>query len=189
MARYARIQDGALFEVSPDVEQSLEEWRALFHPSNVWVSHDGAARQGDLYDQQSGTFSSPPPPPIEEVRAAARRAIDDAAGAARDRFITTAPGQESVYQLKREAARDYQEAGYTGDVPSIIQAEANAQGMTPTQATDFILATAAQWIAIAVQIEQNRIAGKVAVQAAQSVSAVETIRDDALAALEAIKPG
>lgn len=189
MSRYARIQDGRLFEISPDVEDTLEEWRARFHPSNLWVDYDDSAAEGDIYDEQEGTFAPPPPPPIEDVRAAALRTIDEAAGAARARFITAEPGQESVYQLKREAAQAFKAAGYTGDVPAFIQAEATAQGMTAQEATDFILDTAAAWIAVAVQIEQLRQAGKVGTRAAQSVQAIETIRDDTLAALDLIRPG
>jgi len=127
---------------------------------------------------------------IRMVRARVRALdrIDDAAGEARARFITTAPGQESVYQLKREHALAYAAAGYTGDVPAMVAAEAAAQGITEEAAADFILATAEQWIAVAAQVEQLRQAGKTAVRAAGTAAEIETIVSDTLDGLNAIRP-
>ncbi len=188
MGRYARIESGKLREISPDTDETLDQWRARFHPSNLWVPYIDGANEGDTYNEGDGTFAPPPPPPIENVRVDALREIDFAAGQARARFITSEPGQESVYQLKREAAHVYRDAGYSGEVPAIIQSEANAQGLTPRAATDFIIATAEAWIAVAVQIEEIRQTGKVAVRAATESETIERLRGDALAALEVIRP-
>jgi hypothetical protein len=125
---------------------------------------------------------------VRKVQALALAAIDHAAGEARNRFITDAPGQEGVYAIKREAAEKFKAANYLGPVPVIIQAEATAQEMTATQATDYVLATAEVWITIAAQIEQLRLTGKNAVRAGTTSQAVDAILADTLSALEAIRP-
>lgn len=125
----------------------------------------------------------PPAPPLDQVRAAALAAIDAAAGAARARYITIAPGQEATYLIKAQQARDYRAAGYTGPVPALVQAEADATGETPAAACDSILAEEAVWVAKAALIESARRRGKVAVGAAADAAAVEAARDAALAEL------
>lgn len=128
----------------------------------------------------------PPAPLLADVLAASLAAIDTAAGAARSRYITTVPGQEATYLIKAQQARDYQAAGHTGTVPSLVQAEADATGETPQLACGRILAEEAAWIAKAAQIETARRRGKIAAQAAADVPAVEAARDVAIAELAAL---
>ena len=180
------VADGRMSRTVQRGDEQIEH--TVFPPSTRWYPAPGGANEGDTYDPDTGEVTPPPPPPVEEVRPAALSAIDLAAGRARARFITTAPGQESVYQLKREHALNYAAAGYTGDVPAMVAAEAVAQGITEQAAADFILATAEQWIAVAAQIEQLRQAGKTAVRAAGTVAEIETIVSDTLDGLNAIRP-
>lgn len=140
-------------------------------------------------------LADPPAPTLAEATAVARVAIDAEAGAARARYITVAPGQETTYMLKEAQSRAYKAAGYpsatVGDYP-MVDAEAQAlHGAAPTaaqiqSATDGIIAQADAWIAKAAQIERARIAGKRAVAAAVDVAGVESARAAAVAELGAL---
>lgn len=129
-----------------------------------------------------------PPPPLTQIKAAAASAIDSAAGAARARYITIAPGQEATYQIKAEQAAAYKSAGYPADASpwALIDLEAQATGSTPRNTADLVLATRDAWVQIAAQIEAARIGGKQAVAQAADGAAVDAARDVTLATLEAI---
>lgn len=128
-------------------------------------------------------LQDPPPPPLDQVRAAAAAAIDAAAGLARSRYITVAPGQEGTYLLKAQQAAAFKAAGYTGPVPGLVQAEVDATGATAQQAADDILAQEAAWTAKAAQIESARRRGKVAVSNAADAAGIEAARASAVAEL------
>lgn len=100
--------------------------------------------------------------PLPQCIADAHKKIDSAAGDARARYITVAPGQDAVYSLKKEQAEVYKAAGYPADTTDyqLIQAEADASGTTTTIACDFILSKAAQWVQLAANIEQIRQSAK-----------------------------
>lgn len=126
----------------------------------------------------------PPPPSLDEAVQAAYSVIDAAAGAARARYITIAPGQEATYLLKSAQARAFKEAGYAGVAPGLVQAEIDATGATAQQAADAILMQQAAWEIKAAQIESARRRGKVTVGKAAEVAAVTVARDAALLELE-----
>lgn len=123
----------------------------------------------------------------------AKAAVNDAAGKARLRYITSAPGQEVTYKLKLEQAQACQAAGYPADdgtiyapggAYSLVGAEMLANGWTdPQQAADFIIATAQAWEIKAAQIETERRKGLVAIDAAADGPAALAARDAAVAAL------
>lgn len=131
---------------------------------------------------------------LPQCRELAKDLIDGAAGEARRRHITSVPGQAETYAEKGEEAADYVAAGYpapTGSPPEyvgypFIQAEVEATGKTSTQAADDILAQKSAWITIGAAIEKERIGGKTNVDAASDVASIESIRDAAVAALDAI---
>lgn len=123
---------------------------------------------------------------LAAARVAALAAIDGAAEAARLRNITPGGGQAMTYLRKEAQARAYVTAGYTGSVPALVQAKANAAGITVQHAADLIIATADAWEALAAQIEEAREGGKAAVGAAADVAAVVAARDATLAALAAL---
>ena len=110
--------------------------------------------------------------------------IDEAAGKARARYITVAPGQEGTYILKAQHAEQYKAANYTGIVPLMVESEATATGLTPKEATDAILMQYTAWIVKAAEIEGCRRKWKVACQAIDAVP--DTIITQALAELSQI---
>lgn len=95
--------------------------------------------------------------------------IDQAAGQARMRYITSVPGQSETYQRKEQQAREWRAAGYAGDAPVFVAAEAAALEQDPVEVADYILATADQWGAVkGPQIEAARRKWKVAIERAGS---------------------
>lgn len=125
--------------------------------------------------------------PLEEAIAVALDEIDRAAGAARCRYITDVAGQQGVYLRKYDQAKAFKSAGYLGDVPPYIAAEAVAIDGTAQQAADGILDTATLWDdQVSPAIERARIAGKRSVSAATTTAEVRTSAQAALDELDAI---
>ncbi len=127
-------------------------------------------------------------PTLEEARAAGKVEIDDAAGAARGRYITVAPGQEMTYLEKSEQAADYVTAGYPADTSNypFIQAEMNATGLSKEDAADGILAQKSAWISVGVLIEEHRLGGKANIDAATDLAGVDSAVSAAVALLDAV---
>lgn len=128
--------------------------------------------------------------PLEQVQAQALAQIDQAAGAARLRYITEVPGQQAVYLSKEAQARQFKAAGYPADaVPPYVAAEVQAmgEGVTPQQAADAILAVAERWqVVLSPRIELERLKGKRAVQAATTAAAALGAAQAAIEALATI---
>ncbi|MEQ1686521.1 MAG: hypothetical protein ABL916_22960 [Burkholderiaceae bacterium] len=122
-------------------------------------------------------------PSLTEAIDAALVAIDAAAGAARLRYITDVPGQAATYVLKLAQAKAYLDGG---PVQPFVQGEAEAMGVTATQAAQFIVATAAGWEQLAPLIEGARRAGKLAASGAQNLAGVAEAQAEAVGALSAI---
>lgn len=114
--------------------------------------------------------------------------IDAKAGWVRSFYLTIAPGQESTYYLKAEQAKEYTARLYIGDVPVMVQAEADATGVTPQQAAQSLMSILATWASIAANIEYVRIKAKLDIVNAASDEAAETIFRAALESLIAIAP-
>lgn len=123
-------------------------------------------------------------PSMVEAIEAALVAIDAAAGAARLRYITDVPGQAATYTLKLAQAKAFLENDKTSQ--PFVQAEAEAMRATPTEAAQFIVATASGWAQLAPVIEKTRRAGKLAASGAQNLKGVAEAADAALVALNAI---
>ena len=139
-----------------------------------------------------------------DVKKLAKEAIDEAAEAARLRYITYGSGQAMAYQEKGDEAADFIAAGYPVGSPSgspigsvigspvslpgypFIEAEVKATGKTPRQAADDIVAQKAAWVAVGATIEQSRLGGKKKVDEALDAADVNNERDDAIAELNAI---
>ena len=109
-----------------------------------WLSSDDVAVQAiiDAYD------------PLPAARSDAIERVKGAAAAARERYVT--PGKDLVYEQKRAQAAAYQAAGYPADTAAypMIQAEADATGVTAADAAVHILTVADSWMALAAQIER-----------------------------------
>lgn len=118
----------------------------------------------------------------------AKRLVDEAAEQARLRYVTTGSAQAMVYQEKSDEAADYAAAGYPIDLTTypFIQAEVNATGKTSQQAADDILSQRSAWIAIGAQIEQDRLTGKMNIDAATTIDGINSARDSAINILNLI---
>lgn len=114
--------------------------------------------------------------------------IDDAAGRARSRYLTTVPGQEATYAAKYSQAQAYIAAGYpTATLYPWIAQEASRTGLTPSQAADRIKATGDGWAnVIGPAIEGLRIGGKDGLAALLTIPDVLTHCRNVIAALEAV---
>lgn len=125
---------------------------------------------------------------LDLLRRGAIEAIDAAAGQARARYITVAPGQEGVYILKAAQAEAYRAAGYPADASPwpLIALEAEARAMTPRVLADEVLWLRDAWTAKAAAIEAARLAGKRAVSEALHPGEVAAARDAAIATLSAL---
>lgn len=139
---------------------------------NVWISSDDVAVQAiiDNYD------------PTATAKAASIAAVDIAAGEARSRYLTIAPGQELTYEQKRRNSYDFRAAGYPSDIEDypMVKAESEATGSTPAEAADSILATAAAWTTMAAYIEKVRRKASVDIKAASAAADIESIAADAV---------
>lgn len=164
--------NGAALTVRRLSAEQAAAWRAL-----------PAGRAGTTFD--GATLAAiVNPPDFPAIKTAALAAIDAAAGAARARYITIAPGQEATYLIKADQATAFKAAAYTGTVPGLVQAEIDATGATAQQAADDILAQEAAWAVLAALIESARRRGKVAVAAcANDVSAIDAAKTAAVAEL------
>lgn len=130
------------------------------------------------------------PIPIPVTKDDAKKSIDDSAETARLRYITGGSGQALTYEQKGEEAADYVAAGYPamGSPPEypFVNADAIAYGITHTEAADQIITLKSFWTMAGVQIEQHRLSGKVAVEAAVNEAAIVAARDAAIAELDLI---
>lgn len=72
--------------------------------------------------------------------------VDAAAGRARLRYITDIPGQTETYRVKEDQARMWEDAGFMGEPPSFIKAEAAATGKAPQAIAESVLAAVNFWI-------------------------------------------
>jgi hypothetical protein len=123
---------------------------------------------------------------LADAKRKASAAIDQAAEAARLRYLTAGAGQALTYLEKERDARAYAAAGYPSTQLAsylFVDAERRATGQTGRQAADAIIATADAWRAKAAAIDHERRKGKLAVEAAADAAAVEAARAAALAAL------
>lgn len=93
---------------------------------------------------------------FESVKSELISRINVAAGNARLKFITGAPGQAETYLKKAEQARDYlANGGKTGDY-LFLDAEIAALGGTLTDVAEFVLMQHDGWIVLGSKIEQIR---------------------------------
>lgn len=113
---------------------------------------------------------------LEAARAWAIEQIDQAAGSARARYITIAPGQDVTYQAKYADALAFARAGYPEsqiDQYPWVRAEAEATGATSRDAADSIKAVGDPWNAvIGPRIESLRIGGKWTLDSLMSIADV-----------------
>lgn len=124
------------------------------------------------------------------ARANGAQQIDAAAGKARQRYITTAPGQGETYTAKYQEALAYIAAGYPSDTsayPFIAGESQPNSGMTPTQAATRIATIGGYWReVIGPAIEAARINGKDALDSLTDPAAIDAHVAAVVANLDAI---
>lgn len=108
--------------------------------------------------------------------------IDFEAGEFRKNFITSVPGQEAIYRIKQIEAETWAEGADPAGFP-YLSAEANVRGISLADMVAMILQIAAQWTAISVAIEAQRIGAKEAVTAAATPADKQTAANVDWAAL------
>lgn len=166
-----------MISVSLTLAEPLSEAAvAHFTPLGIFLSVDAGvptAHFDDSMDPATVKADVESFDPLPDTKSVAKAFIDDAAGRARARYITTVQGQEATYLLKRDAAKAYQAAGYTGAVPEMIKLEADAVGKTYQVLADEILAQSAAWESLAAMIESLRMVAKAAIDAETSVIGIK----------------
>lgn len=128
---------------------------------------------------------------LEGAQQRARDVIDAAAGTARARFVTVAPGQDGTYAFKFAQAEAYLAAGAPEDATAYpwVALEAQETGKTPAEAAQRIVATGTPWTTtIGPLIESKRVGFKDKITAATTVDAVLDLMREGLSALDAIRP-
>lgn len=102
-----------------------------------------------------------------------RNEIDAAAGKARARYLTVAPGQEATYSAKYADAKAYVEAGYPDDATLFpwVKLEAARTNVTFTQAAMRIKQMGDFWnYDVGPRIESTRMGGKDRLDGLTSIS-------------------
>lgn len=113
--------------------------------------------------------------------------IDDLAGYARLRYITSVPGQAETYAKKEQQANEWAAASFAGDPPSFIAAEASALNIPPIDLANQIILLANQWSNVkGPQIEATRRKWKVAAEQATTPQELESILAQAESELNAL---
>lgn len=126
---------------------------------------------------------------LAEYREQAKMDADVQAGSVRMRFPSPGDLTAEEYMQAETEAKAFKDAGYpSGSVPDEVQCWADAESMTAQQACDDILNTAAVFREALRQIRRERLVGKANIDNAADHATVDTARDNALAALDAITP-
>jgi hypothetical protein len=116
----------------------------------------------------------------------AYRDIDRVAGEVRMRYITDVPGQQAVYLTKLAEARALISAPTSSPGPHLV-AEAALLNTTPGALAITIAAAGDLWVGVlSPAIEASRIAGKAAVEGAQTDVLVEQALQSAIASIRAV---
>lgn len=121
-------------------------------------------------------------------RARALRDIDQAAGAARERYITDVAGQQAVYLTKMQEAMAYLAAHAANPATAVagahIARQAERTSKTPLVVAQDVVDTGGLWLGeMSPIIEAERMAGKEAVAAAVSAEDIISARDAAVSIL------
>lgn len=156
------------------VEITVEQHQALLAGQSA-----GQIIQPDSNGNPS--LANQPAPLLAAYQATMLAKIDKDAAALRGLFITANSGQVATYIMKYNDASAFKTAGYTGTVPGLVQAEADATGEDAKTAADDIIAQYTAWNTLAAAIEKVRRIAKIAVAAAKANSDV----DAAITAVEA----
>ena len=120
---------------------------------------------------------------IVKFKEMSKNELDLLATSIRRKYIT--PTMDDIYREKADQAIEYVAAGYPANVSAypFIRAEANATGLTTSQAADSIISARQAWMSKMADIEEQRRKGKVLIDSATTISDVDAAKDAAIVAL------
>ena len=152
------------------------------------LAHFGEHFETDL-ETAVNTFMASQQETLEGAQTRCYNLIDQAAGAARSKYVTVASAQDSTYVMKYQQAKAYVAAEYPEDTSQYywLVAEATATGKTVKEVADGIKKNGDAWAeTVGPSIEAVRIAAKANIAAATTVDDVLNIMRKALIDLAAI---
>jgi len=176
MAKYKLIQNGV-----------LDQERGAHIPNDTdnmdWVEYLAWVDDGNTVDPMDVE-------PLSVTKENAKNEIDQVAGQARNRYITSVAGQEATYLTKYDEAKAYKDAGYPviGDPNEYphLSSEAGYTSQTEQQVADTIIATRDSWITLSSQIEGARMGGKKDIDDAVDVTGIDSAKAITKATLDGI---
>lgn len=120
---------------------------------------------------------------LAKAQASARARIDESITAARRLYITTLPGQEMIYQAKENEAKAYlvldPEPADLDEFP-MLAAEVGVTAPTAYELAQIWLNMAAQWRAVAADLENLRLTAREEIDNATTVAELDQIVADRL---------
>lgn len=133
-----------------------------------------------------------PPASIADRRDAAKKSIDQAAGNARQRYVSVGQMVEEEYRLALQQCKEWRAAGSpAASVPAAISDWAIVSGTTDELAAVNIEQTAAYWDQILLNVRNLRLSGKAAIDAATDLGTHDDMQTKAqyyIDQLNAMKP-
>lgn len=125
---------------------------------------------------------------VAALKEDAKAQIDVEAGLVRSKYLTSIPGQDATYIAKEVDCRAFKAASYPADTSTFqwVQAEADATGLTPTEAADAIILQADQWRVLGSTIEKIRRGGKIEIDKKLKASTIKASLAATLAALQSL---
>jgi len=171
--------------------------RSVFNSDNsnldyiiVFSNTISAAEQTELDSIIAAhTGKDPEPSQIDQLKEDSKTEIDNCAGEARDRYVTTTKAQDAVYVLKEKEAEKYKGNGYPADLTGypFVQADKNARNFnTGQEAADDILTLATNWTYLAAQIEEIRLGYKDQIDQSNDPDTINALASKAKAILDSI---
>lgn len=112
--------------------------------------------------------------------------VDEMAGAVRKKYLTDSFGQETTYLIKGQQAQSFKAAGFSGTVPSLVLAEANATNTTPKIAAEAIIQKENEWLNVVAIIEEVRRYSKIKIENATKIDRVRFELNNAIARFQGL---
>ena len=159
-------------------KEIAEKGYSLVQRSGEWISSDDVAVQAII-----DNFN-----PLPLLQKEYVDLVNSIAGETRIKYVTNVPFQEAAYQMKEADTRRYKDDGYPADLTlyPFTASEADATGLTPTQAADLVIAQADQWVLLSAMIEGLRRKATVSIEAVTDWQQVRAVAQSYIAQLEQI---
>lgn len=129
------------------------------------LTHYEPKSQWDEWDDKKGNWLTNHKTRKSDLNQQYCYQLDQFASHIRQRFISGQPDVIDEYKLAEEEAQAFKIADYQGEVPECIQADVDAYGRTPQEATDHILAESIIMKNALRETRRVRLLGKGAIKA------------------------